>query len=109
MKRSRSVLLPRNTRNPVPHSGCKITRQTEEFSAHRNLIQRATVDLPTVFQPLRVKESRHAGDSMETGFTLEVRRLCKAVAEEQDSSRIQVLLDELLQIIDERQLIASLL
>jgi hypothetical protein len=81
----------------------------EEFSAQRNPIQRATVDRPTVFQPLGVRESRHAGDSMETGFTLEVRRLCKAVAEEQDSARIQVLLDELLQMIDERQLVAALL
>ena len=34
----------------------------------------------------------------------DVRRLCKAVAEEQDSSRMRVLLEELLHLLEERQL-----
>lgn len=34
----------------------------------------------------------------------DVRRLCKAVAEEQDNSRLRMLLDELLALLEERQL-----
>lgn len=33
-----------------------------------------------------------------------VQRLCKEVAEEEDAARMNILLDELLQILDERQL-----
>ena len=39
----------------------------------------------------------------------ELRSLCKSVSEEQDPARMRVLLDRLLQILDERQLLASLL
>jgi hypothetical protein len=38
----------------------------------------------------------------------DVRRLCKAVSEEEDAARAKILLEELLQILDERRLIASL-
>ncbi len=40
--------------------------------------------------------------------TTDVRRLCKAVSEEEDNARVQSLLDELLDVLEERQLIASL-
>jgi len=39
----------------------------------------------------------------------DVRRLCKAVSEEEDAAQVKILLEELLQILDERRLIASLL
>jgi hypothetical protein len=39
----------------------------------------------------------------------DVRRLCKAVSEGEDSKQIMVLLDELLRVFDERQLVAALL
>ena len=45
---------------------------------------------------------------MESGINSDVRELCKAVSEEVDSERIKVLLDELLRILDERQLLAAL-
>jgi hypothetical protein len=45
---------------------------------------------------------------MEPAATADVRRLCKEVSEEQDSARVQSLLDELLDVLEERQLIASL-
>ena len=38
----------------------------------------------------------------------DVRRLCKVVSEEEDPGRIRLLLDQLLQILEERQLMASL-
>lgn len=46
---------------------------------------------------------------MESGNDRELRSLCKSVSEEQDPARMTVLLDRLLQILDERQLLASLL
>jgi len=46
---------------------------------------------------------------MEAAVQSDVRRLCKAVSEEQDNARLQTLLDELLQILEERQLTALLL
>lgn len=45
---------------------------------------------------------------MEPIANSDVRRLCKAVSEEQDPDRMKVLLDELLQILEERQLLAFL-
>jgi hypothetical protein len=45
---------------------------------------------------------------MESAANTDVRRLCKAVLEEEDSARVQSLLDELLEVLEERQLIASL-
>jgi hypothetical protein len=46
---------------------------------------------------------------MELAAKSDVRRLCKAVGEEQDSARWRALLDELLQILEERQLATLLL
>lgn len=46
---------------------------------------------------------------MEPVVNYEVRELCKAVSQEQDSERLKTLLDELLTTLDERQLLASLL
>lgn len=46
---------------------------------------------------------------MESAVKWDVRGLCKAVSEEQDSGRLQALLDELLQILEERQLATLLL
>ena len=37
-----------------------------------------------------------------------VRELCKSVLEEEDSSRMKLLLDELYRALDERELLASL-
>ena len=45
---------------------------------------------------------------MESGLNPDVRELCKAVSEEQDSERVKALLDELLGILEERQLLAAL-
>jgi len=38
-----------------------------------------------------------------------VRELCKSILEEEDSSRIKMLLEELYRAVDERELLASLL
>jgi hypothetical protein len=46
---------------------------------------------------------------MEPVVNTDVRQLCKAVAEETNPERMQTLLDELQQLLDERQLLASLL
>jgi len=46
---------------------------------------------------------------MDAVLNPEVRELCKAVSQEEDSDRLKRLLDELLTILDERQLVASLL
>ena len=48
-------------------------------------------------------------NAMESVVDSEVRELCKAVSQEQDSERLKRLLDELLTVLDERQLLASLL
>jgi NTP pyrophosphatase (non-canonical NTP hydrolase) len=39
----------------------------------------------------------------------EIRELCEAVLREKDLERLKELLDELLRVLDERQLLASLL
>jgi NTP pyrophosphatase (non-canonical NTP hydrolase) len=53
---------------------------------------------------------RPAGvNTMESVVNSEVRELCKAVSQEEDSERLKSLLDELLTALDERQLVASLL
>ena len=39
----------------------------------------------------------------------EVRELCKAILEEENPERMESLLDELLRLLDERQLMLSLL
>jgi hypothetical protein len=49
----------------------------------------------------------HPGEVIESAVS-DVRRLCKAVSEEEDAARMKILLEELLQILDERRLIASL-
>jgi hypothetical protein len=46
---------------------------------------------------------------MESVTDRELRSLCKSVSEEQDPGRMNVLLDRLLQILEERELLASLL
>ncbi len=46
---------------------------------------------------------------MESVVSSDVRELCKAVSEEEDSERLKLLLDELLRVLDERQLVAALL
>ena len=46
---------------------------------------------------------------MEPVVNSEVRELCRAVSQEQDSERLKRLVDELLTTLDERQLLASLL
>jgi len=46
---------------------------------------------------------------MEPAVNTDVRQLCKEVAEETNPERTKVLLDELLELLDERQLLASLL
>lgn len=46
---------------------------------------------------------------MDSVVKSELRRLCQAVAEEQDGRRMQALLDQLLQILEERQLATLLL
>jgi hypothetical protein len=45
---------------------------------------------------------------MEPVVNREVRQLCKAVSEEQEPRQLKVLLDQLLQVLDERMLLASL-
>ena len=46
---------------------------------------------------------------MEYAVKSDVRRLCKAVSEEEDNDRLQTLLEELLQVLEERQLMTLLL
>lgn len=46
---------------------------------------------------------------MESVINSDLRELCRAVSQEQDSERLKRLLDELLTALDERQLLASLL
>ena len=46
---------------------------------------------------------------MESAVKYDVRSLCKAVSEEQDNARLQTLLEELLQVLEERQLMTLLL
>jgi hypothetical protein len=45
---------------------------------------------------------------MESGLNSDVRELCKAVSQEQDSERMKALLDELLRTLEERQFLAAL-
>lgn len=47
--------------------------------------------------------------TMESVINSDLRELCRAVSQEQDSERLKRLLDELLTALDERQLLASLL
>jgi hypothetical protein len=52
---------------------------------------------------------KQESEIMESVVNSDVRELCKAVLEEEDSERLKVLLDELLRVLDERQLAAALL
>ncbi|HZP17974.1 MAG TPA: hypothetical protein VFB00_08420 [Terriglobales bacterium] len=45
----------------------------------------------------------------DTAVNSELREICKAVSEEKDSERMAALVDELLRLLDERQLALSLL
>jgi hypothetical protein len=57
-----------------------------------------------------LQEQMYVGaNAMEPVVNSEVRELCRAVSQEQDSERLKRLLDELLTTLDERQLLASLL
>ena len=49
------------------------------------------------------------GEHMEPAFITYARQLCKAVAEEANPDRVKALLDELAQLVDEQQLLSSLL
>ena len=46
---------------------------------------------------------------MDSTFIISVRELCRAVTEEANPERLRTLLDQLTQILDEHQLLASLL
>jgi hypothetical protein len=46
---------------------------------------------------------------MEAVINSEIRELCRAVLQEEDSGRVKTLLDQLLGLLEERQLLASLL
>lgn len=68
---------------------------------------RATVEVAAVFQyHMRAQE----GEIMMDISKSDVHRLCKEVSEEdEDSPRLQTLLNELLQVLEERQLVTLLL
>ena len=46
---------------------------------------------------------------MELAFNPDVRELCQAVVQEENPRRLEALIDELTKVLDERQLISSLL
>ena len=46
---------------------------------------------------------------MESELQSQVRELCKSIAEEKDLARMEMLLDKLLLLLDERQLLLSLM
>jgi len=58
---------------------------------------------------LQAVNGKVGANAMESVVDSEVRELCRAVSQEQDSERLKRLLDELLTVLDERQLLASLL
>jgi hypothetical protein len=55
------------------------------------------------------RESRFMESVVHSEVNSEVRELCKAVSQEEDPEQMESLLDELLSMLDERQLMASLL
>jgi hypothetical protein len=75
-----------------------------------NFFSSATVFASLVFQ--RIERLKRLCGMQETNMeplvNREVRQLCKAVAEEQEPMRVRQLLDQLLDILDERLLMASL-
>ena len=60
---------------------------------------------------IRTPKTRRAtrGENMEPAFITYARQLCKTVAEEANPERVKDLLEQLAQVIDEHQLLASLL
>lgn len=52
---------------------------------------------------------RFRPDDQESDLNSKIRELCKAVSNEEDSKQMASLLDELLRVLDERQLTMSLL
>jgi len=50
-----------------------------------------------------------SSDEQESALISKIRELCKAVSNEEDSKQMASLLDELLRVLDERQLTLSLL
>ena len=53
--------------------------------------------------------SHSSPDEQESALISKIRELCKAVSNEEDSKQMASLLDELLRVLDERQLTMSLL
>lgn len=49
------------------------------------------------------------GEIMPADLEFQVRQLCRAVADEKDENRMKMLLDRLLQVLNERELLACLL
>jgi hypothetical protein len=45
---------------------------------------------------------------MEPEVNFKLRELCRSISKEEDSERMEILLDELLRLLDERQLLLSL-
>jgi hypothetical protein len=65
----------------------------------------------TTFAKWKTIKALKAGgeEIMESGVvSSEIRELCKAVSQEEDSERMKLLLDQLLRVLDERELVASL-
>lgn len=74
----------------------------------RNYLLRSGVGiLRRLAQSLHIGVGRKA-KVMESVVSFEIRQLCKAVSEEENSERLKVLLDDLLRVLDERQLVAAL-
>lgn len=51
----------------------------------------------------------YSADEQSSALISKIRELCKAVSNEEDSKQMASLLDELLRVLDERQLTMSLL
>jgi hypothetical protein len=96
-------------------AGEKLTSSTRRFFCFKPIRRAATLSVIAVFPHIErlegvLQEVTPGGSkSMESIVNPEVRELCRAVSQEQDSERLKRLLDELLTVLDERQLLASLL
>ena len=53
--------------------------------------------------------TRSCPDEQESALNCKIRELCKAVSNEEDLKQMTSLLDELLRVLDERELTISLL
>ena len=98
--------------------GAKVPRKSyvtlDHFALVIPVLKTATISPAVVFRKLeRLARSLQAllreAEVMESVVvSSDVRQLCKAVSEEQDSKRLKALLDELLRVLDEHQLLAAL-